>query len=170
MFVAPDATYKCRGFVSWNTKPEANGKTYKIGDRFSISSDIELYAQWVRLSCESWTDANGYEYVDLGLSVKWATCNLGASSPEELGDKYAWGEVQTKQEFTWNNYQLCVNGDYTKLTKYCPKDYWLYDNFSESVIDNKTQLEFEDDADVDAVMKEVVKSCKIVEDDCEIYL
>lgn len=146
LFVAPDAAYKCRGFVSWNTKPEANGKTYKIGDRFSISSNIELYAQWVRLSCESWTDANGYEYVDLGLSVKWATCNLGASSPEELGDKYAWGEVQTKQEFTWNNYQLCVNGDYTKLTKYCPKDYWLYDNFSESVIDNKTQLEFEDDA------------------------
>lgn len=146
LFVAPDATYKCRGFVSWNTKPEANGKTYKIGDRFSISSNIELYAQWVRLSCESWTDANGYEYVDLGLSVKWATCNIGASSPEELGDKYAWGEVQTKQEFTWNNYQLCVNGDYTKLTKYCPKDYWLYDDFSESVIDNKTQLEFEDDA------------------------
>lgn len=142
----PPMSYKCKGFVGWNTKADGTGVMYNDGDKITVSSDIELYAQWVRLSCESFFDANGHEYVDLGLSVKWATCNIGASSPEELGDKYAWGEVQTKQEFTWNNYQLCVNGDYTKLTKYCPKDYWLYDDFSESVIDNKTQLEFEDDA------------------------
>ena len=103
LFVAPDAAYKCRGFVSWNTKPEANGKTYKIGDRFSISSNIELYAQWVRLSCESWTDANGYEYVDLGLSVKWATCNVGANSPEEYGDYFAWGETSTKETYDDDN-------------------------------------------------------------------
>lgn len=36
---------------------------------------------------------NGYEYVDLGLSVKWATCNVGASSPEEHGLYFAWGET-----------------------------------------------------------------------------
>ena len=36
---------------------------------------------------------NGYEYVDLGLSVKWATCNIGASSPEEYGLYFAWGET-----------------------------------------------------------------------------
>lgn len=142
----PLMSYKCRGFVGWNTKEDGSGIMYEDGAKLTVTSDIELFAQWVRLSCEELSDANGHEYVDLGLSVKWATCNLGASSPEELGDKYAWGEVQTKQEFTWDNYQLCVNGDYTKLTKYCPKDYWLYDNFSESVIDNKTQLEFEDDA------------------------
>ena len=34
---------------------------------------------------------NGHEYVDLGLSVKWATCNVGAEKPEENGDYYAWG-------------------------------------------------------------------------------
>ena len=34
---------------------------------------------------------NGYEYVDLGLSVKWATCNLGATSPDKIGKFYAWG-------------------------------------------------------------------------------
>lgn len=34
-----------------------------------------------------------YEYVDLGLSVKWATCNLGASMPEDTGEKYGWGEL-----------------------------------------------------------------------------
>ena len=36
---------------------------------------------------------NEPEYVDLGLSVKWATCNLGASSPEQSGKYYAWGET-----------------------------------------------------------------------------
>lgn len=46
---------------------------------------------------------NCHEYVDLGLSVKWATCNIGASSPYELGDLYAWGETSTKQRYTPEN-------------------------------------------------------------------
>ena len=41
---------------------------------------------------------NGHEYVDLGLSVKWATCNVGASKPEEYGNYYAWGETSTKED------------------------------------------------------------------------
>ena len=43
--------------------------------------------------------ANGHEYVDLGLSVKWATCNVGANSPEEYGDYFAWGETNPKTEY-----------------------------------------------------------------------
>ena len=43
--------------------------------------------------------------VDLGLSVKWATCNLGASSPEQSGNFYAWGETTPKTKFTWDNYK-----------------------------------------------------------------
>ena len=43
--------------------------------------------------------SNGYGYVDLGLSVKWATCNVGATSPEEYGDYFAWGEITTKAEY-----------------------------------------------------------------------
>ena len=43
---------------------------------------------------------NGHEYVDLGLSVKWATCNVGASKPEEYGNHYAWGETSTKSSYT----------------------------------------------------------------------
>ncbi len=42
---------------------------------------------------------NGHEYVDLGLSVKWATCNLGASSPEEYGNYYSWGELEIKDYY-----------------------------------------------------------------------
>ena len=48
----------------------------------------------------------GHEYVDLGLSVKWATCNIGASSPMEVGDYYAYGETFTKREYTDENYEV----------------------------------------------------------------
>ena len=46
---------------------------------------------------------NGHEWVDLGLSVKWATCNVGASSPSDYGNYYAWGETRTKSEYTKDN-------------------------------------------------------------------
>ena len=46
---------------------------------------------------------DGHEYVDLGLSVKWATCNVGASKPEEYGDYFAWAETKTKKEYTEEN-------------------------------------------------------------------
>ena len=45
----------------------------------------------------------GHEYVDLGLSVKWATCNVGATSPEEYGDYFAWGETSPKEKYTEKN-------------------------------------------------------------------
>ena len=45
----------------------------------------------------------GHKFVDLGLSVKWATCNVGANSPEEYGDYYAWGETSTKSSYSKNN-------------------------------------------------------------------
>ena len=48
-------------------------------------------------------NANGREYVDLGLSVKWATCNVGATTPEEYGDYFAWGETSTKAEYNTSN-------------------------------------------------------------------
>lgn len=58
----------------------------------------------------SGSDASGYEnghgYVDLGLpsGLKWATCNVGASSPGDYGDYYAWGELSTKDEYTILNF------------------------------------------------------------------
>lgn len=47
---------------------------------------------------------NGHSWVDLGLSVKWATCNIGAWKPEGYGNYYAWGETSTKSEYTEDNY------------------------------------------------------------------
>ena len=47
---------------------------------------------------------DGHEYVDLGLSVLWATCNIGASSPDDYGRYFAWGETEPKDEYTKENY------------------------------------------------------------------
>ena len=65
---------------------------------------------------------NGHDYVDLGLpsGTLWATCNVGASSPEDYGNYYAWGETATKSTCDWSTYKY-ANGAYNKLTKYCNK-------------------------------------------------
>ena len=84
---------------------------------------------------------NGYEWVDLGLSVKWATCNVGANKPEEYGDYFAWGETEPKTKYSWETYKWC-NGSGDTQTKYCTDCY--FGNFG--TIDNKTQLELNDDA------------------------
>ena len=61
------------------------------------------------------------ESVDLGLSVKWATCNVGATTPEEYGDYFAWGETEPKQNFSWEIYKWC-NGTKSTITKYNATD------------------------------------------------
>ena len=53
----------------------------------------------------------GLEAVDLGLSVKWATCNVGANSPEEYGDYFAWGEISPKDEYRIQTYQYWTDYD-----------------------------------------------------------
>lgn len=91
-------------------------------------------------SCEvTVSPAPVYEpFVDFGLSVMWANWNLGASSPEEYGDYYAWGETETKSEYSWSTYKWC-NGSYSTMTKYC-------NNTSYGKYDGKTVLVPEDDA------------------------
>ena len=81
-----------------------------------------------------------HTYVDLGLpsGTLWATCNVGANSPEEYGDYFAWGETAPKDVYNWETYKWC-NGSSTSITKYCS-------NSSYGTVDNKTELESEDDA------------------------
>ena len=82
-----------------------------------------------------------HEYVDLGLSVKWATCNVGATKPEEYGDYYAWGETEPKTSYTWTNYKFRTSGDSwdnVKFSKYNTST-------SYGTVDNKTVLDPEDD-------------------------
>ena len=84
---------------------------------------------------------NGHEYVDLGLSVKWATCNVGANKPEDYGDYFAWGETLSKDYYDWDSYKWC-NGSNETQTKYCTNSDYGYNGFT----DNKTTLELSDDA------------------------
>ena len=82
---------------------------------------------------------NGHEVIDLGLpsGLKWATTNIGASSPEGYGNYYAWGETQTKSYYDWSTYKWC-NGSYKTLTK--------YNNSSPNgTVDNKSVLDRSDD-------------------------
>lgn len=76
-----------------------------------------------------------HEYVDLGLSVKWATCNVGASSPEEYGDYYAWGETEPDAFYDWSTYQW---GSSSSVIKYCTSSKF-------GPVDNKQALEPSDD-------------------------
>ena len=89
------------------------------------------------------TPPDTHEYVDLGLpsGTLWATCNVGATAPEEYGDYFAWGETEPKEEYTWETYQWC-NGSDTTLTKYCTDSDWGYIDFT----DGKIELDPEDDA------------------------
>lgn len=83
----------------------------------------------------------GHEWVDLGLSVNWATCNIGASKSEEYGDYFSWGELSTKVSYEWTTYSMCKGSD-TKLTKYCNISKYGDSDFT----DNLTTLESSDDA------------------------
>ena len=84
-----------------------------------------------------------HAYVDLGLpsGLLWATCNVGADTPEAYGDYFAWGETTTKSTYNWSTYQYC-NGSYNTLTKYCNNSHYGYNGFT----DNLTTLLPEDDA------------------------
>ena len=78
------------------------------------------------------------EWVDLGLSVKWATFNVGATRPEEYGDYFAWGETEPKEKYRPDTYKWC-NGSMDNLTKYNTRTPY-------GAVDNKTVLDFAEDA------------------------
>ena len=101
------------------------------------------------------------EYVDLGIvvggkKIKWATCNVGAANPQDYGDYFAWGETSGydsgKTTFKWDNYKWMQSGqsNYQYITKYTVADeqtdgIW-YDGGGNFIGENKTVLDFEDDA------------------------
>ena len=82
------------------------------------------------------------DWVDLGLpsGTIWATRNVGASSPEDYGDYFAWGETAPKSVYNWDTYKWYNN--YSGYTKYCTSSSYGYNGF----VDNKTELDPSDDA------------------------
>lgn len=89
--------------------------------------------------------SNGHEWVDLGLSVKWAATNVGATSPGDYGDYYAWGETSPKKHYSWNTLKYCMDTTGDAFSKYVPRDRPEYWGLSGSP-DNKTSLDPSDDA------------------------
>lgn len=78
----------CEGFYSEVVKVDGSYLTIKLRPSTVVIGDK-------RMTIDEW--------VDLGLSVKWATCNVGANSPEDYGNYYAWGETTTKSSYTEDN-------------------------------------------------------------------
>ena len=111
----------------------ASGETYYVR-AYAINSEGTSYGKVLSFKTKVLT----YEAVDMGLSVKWATFNVGATAPEEYGDYFAWGETAPKEEYTWANYKYCY-GSYNSITKYCSSSKF-------GKVDNKKILEPEDDA------------------------
>ena len=119
-------------FSGWNTAPDGSGTSYTDSQEITLTEDVTLYAQWFVFTPT---------YVDLGLSVKWATCNIGAITPEGYGDYFAWGETEPKSEYDWKTYIYCMGSEKT-LTKYCNNPDYGYNAFT----DDRRKLEPNDDA------------------------
>ena len=129
--------------VTWVSSDEAvatvaDGVITAVGAGEAI---ITAKAGNQKVECKVTVTAVSFTAVDMGLSVKWANMNLGASKPEEFGDYYAWGETDPKKEGVWSEYKFLVSGnsnDNYIFSKYNTQD-------SHGAVDNKTVLDLEDD-------------------------
>ncbi|MCR5561593.1 MAG: Ig-like domain-containing protein [Bacteroidales bacterium] len=101
------------------------------------SCKLTVYAPYTAFAVEA---------VDLGLSVKWSSCNLGSTKPEEYGDYFAWGETRPKDNYAWTTYKWC-NGSLSTLIRYNTVG-------SYGTVDNK--MEFKDYDYVDDVAREAL--------------
>ena len=156
-FVVPPVTLD-KGFTVSITK--TSGSVFEKSTSKSVTIERNHLSKMSPIEVEGGNPVTPSvpDAVDLGLSVKWASFNLGASSPEEYGDYYAWGETEpyyssqdplTWKEgkeagYHWPSYKWC-NGEANKLTKYCPANkasYWD----GAGIPDGKTVLDPEDDA------------------------
>ena len=107
---------------------ENTSDSYRIGYVHIVQEDLPPICIFIK---QDYTIANStsstvnnnsenrekkYDFVDLGLSVKWATCNVGATKPEEYGDYFAWGELNTKRDYSLSTYKYS-NGYRNGTTK-----------------------------------------------------
>ena len=129
-----DATLSVTAEENTSTSSRSGTVTFSAGGRdYTISVTQEAAEQ-------HYEEIDGHAFVDLALpsGTFWAACNLGASSPEEFGNYFAWGETKAKNDYSWTTYKWC-NGSYYTLTKYN-----TLSNYGS--VDNKTVLDLKDDA------------------------
>lgn len=147
-----------QGFV---TSQYNLGYCYELGEGVDVDYNKAVY--WYKKAAEQGdkdaqsalddlvvsSTQNGYEYVDLGLSVKWATCNVGASNPWEYGGYYQWAGTQdvssTSINLDWNNCPYHTGSDkFSGWTRYIASNSSHYWSGSGSP-DNKKSLNPSDD-------------------------
>ena len=112
--------------LSAQTTVESADTITAFSDTLPVKDNISITESNVSVSVEEQkiiepvNIINGHEYVDLGLSVKWATCNIGAESPEKPGYYFAWGETTPKDKYTKNDYLYIksVKSNISKSFKY----------------------------------------------------
>ena len=142
----PDATINnARLKAVVNGSAATSSDVLKAYKNFARGSAYYMQATWdgstLNFSNEFCPDGNHPHAIDLGLpsGTKWACCNIGANSPSECGDYFAWGETTPKTNFTLTNYKWYSGGDDHNITKYCS-------NSDYGVVDNIIGLQPEDDA------------------------
>ena len=151
MYGPPFPTAQFTSKRETDTKPEpVKDLTFKSGCRkllFGIISALVLFLVCLLVIPKSKPVSkpedvdNSHGWVDLGLSIKWAICNVGASKIEDYGEYFAWGETITKSDYSWSTYKYCNDSDYNKLTKYCNDS----DNSNNGFTFGKTTLDLSDD-------------------------
>lgn len=116
-------------FIGWFVDNSETAVSTEAIYTFTVEKNISLIAKFKTI----------LEAVDLGLpsGIKWANYNVGATSLEESGCRYAWGETEEKEDYSWETYKWC-NGSGDTMTKYCTES-------SYGAVDNKTVLDPEDD-------------------------
>ena len=133
-------SYFCRSSNRSSNTPDY-GSNY-LGFRLAMTADVKEGQRANQISALK-EESKTAIAVDLGLpsGTLWADRNVGADSPEDYGDYFAWGETEPKSTYSWSNYKWC-NSNYKQLTKYCTYSGHGYNGFK----DNKNVLEASDDA------------------------
>ncbi len=101
-------------FVQWSDGVKTNPRT------ITVEEDLSLTAQFMS------STINGHEYVDLGLpsGLLWATCNVGATRPEDYGSYFAWGETTTKDDYSSSSYTYSSKPTTLPLSKDAARANW----------------------------------------------
>ena len=132
-----------RDSVAWNSNDPEVAKVEK-GLVTALSEGTAIITASLgrmEAKCEvKVSKASPIKAIDLGLSVKWGSCNLGAEKPEDCGDYYAWGETEPKNNYIWATYKWRItNSSNDGVSKYC-------DTKGKGVVDDLDVLLPEDDA------------------------
>lgn len=115
-FEAPNGLTQYFGMSDWQGEVTVEWKPENLEKEAVLTAGIvgkdQVYIDQVSLTALLKGEELPAQPVDLGLSVRWAGWNVGAASPEEYGDCFAWGETEEKTTYTWETYTFWKDLDH----------------------------------------------------------